>query len=66
MMILVEETQRRIDDIFQEQGIKGDLTTVHARINSILIHLGDHMAHIGHLLTSGGNTEAYNLALDED
>ena len=66
MMILVEETQRRIDDIFQEQGIKGDLTTVHARINSILIHLGDHMAYIGHLLTSGGNTEAYNLALDED
>ena len=66
MMILVEETQKRLNNFIQEQGTKGDRTAIHARINSILIHLGDHMAYIGHLLTSKGNTDAHNIALGEE
>ena len=65
-MILVEETQRLIKEVFQGRAIQNDLTALHTRINSILIHLGDHMAYIGQLLTSGNYAETHNIALDEE
>ena len=65
MMILVEETQQRMESIMVEYSRREGLTAIHKRINSILILLRDQLSYLGFLLSSDEYSKAYHIAIDE-
>ena len=65
MMILVEETQQRMESIMMEYSRREGLTAIHTRINSILILLRDQLSYLGFLLSSDEYSKAYHIAMDE-
>ena len=64
IMLLIEENQRRVNELVARQSSRGQRNLIHSQINSLLIHVKDHLDYLGYILSSK-ETGAYNLALDD-
>ena len=65
MAVLIERIQRQMQQEISGVTHQLDLSTTHLQINSILIHLGDHLSYLYHLLSGRETGESVNLALTE-
>ena len=65
MMILLEENQKQLNDLTWRRSEQSWRRQIHAQINSLLIHVKDHVDYLLYLLSSRENTGAYNLAFDD-
>ena len=63
--MILEENQRHINDLAFEESAQGHRNLIHSQINSLLIHVNEHLDYVGYLLSSKENNEAYSLALDD-
>jgi len=65
MAVLIERIQRQMQQEMSDVTRQVYLSTMHLQINSVLIHLGDHLSYLYYLLSSGEAGDGVNLALSE-
>ena len=65
ILLLLEENRRRMGDLVWNEFNRGHRNLIHSQINSLLIHMKDHLDYITYLLSSSDQNGAYNLALDD-
>ena len=64
IMTLIEESQRQLGDLAWEKSEEHRRNSIHIQINSLLMHVKDHLDYLGYLLSSREHIGAYNIALD--
>lgn len=65
ILLLLKENQKRISKLAWKESTSRQRNIVHSQINSLLIHVNDHMDYLRHLLNSKERNGAYILALDD-
>ena len=62
---LIEQIQRRLSHASTMVTYSMELSATHTQINSVLIHIGDHLKYLYRLLAGGATDQGINLALNE-
>ena len=65
MFALIKRIQIQLNYNTQKLSGQAGLSNLHLQINSVLIHLGDHLNYLYHLLSSGKSGTGINIALSE-
>ena len=62
---LIEQIQKRLSRSSAMVAYAVELSTTHIQINSVLIHIGDHLSYLYRLLAGSDTDEGINLVLSE-
>ena len=65
ILLLLKENQKRISKLDWKDSTSRQRNIIHSQINSLLIHVNDHMDYLGYLLNSKEHNGAYTLALND-
>ena len=63
---LIEQIQRRLNRATNLVAYSVELSTTHIQINSVLIHMGDHLRYLYRLLAGSEIDQGINLVLNEN
>ena len=64
IITLIEESQKQLGDMVWRKSERGRRNSIHIQINSLLIHIKDHLDYLGYLLSTREHIGAYNIALN--
>ena len=63
-MKIIGESQKQLGDMVWRKSERSRRNSIHIQINSLLIHIKDHLDYLGYLLSAREHIGAYNIALN--